>query len=149
MEGICLDRTDKRILAVLEKNARISVAEIGRTIGLSRPAVQDRINKMEACGVIAGYHTDISYEHDRLIRAILFVKIAQRPCDQALKWIASLEGVQEVLSLSGEIDALVKCAVPSVQALTALNDKIGASKLIANSTSHIILQHLQDGTRQG
>lgn len=138
-----MDQTDKRILAVLERNARTSATEIGRQIGLSRTAVQDRLSKLETSGVIGGYRVQLSAAQDTLIRAVLFVKIAVRPCDQALGWMASLDGVQEVLSLSGDIDAIVRCAVPHVTALTLLNDKIGASDLIAQSKSNVVLRAIQ------
>ena len=135
-----MDHTDRRILAVLERNARTSVTEIGRQIGLSRTAVQDRLSKLETSGVIDGYSVRVADGQDDLIRAVLFVKIAVRPCEPALKWMASLEGVQEVVSLSGELDAVVRCAVPDVAALTALNDRIGVSDLIASSKSSIVLK---------
>ena len=135
-----MDQTDRRILAVLEGNARTSAAEIGRQIGLSRTAVQDRLSKLEASGVISGYHVQVAEARDSMIRAILFVKISGRPCDPALKWMASLEGVLEVISLSGELDAIVRCAVPDIGTLTALNDKIGANDLIANSKSSVVLR---------
>lgn len=135
-----MDHTDRRILAVLESNARTSAAEIGRQIGLSRTAVQDRLSKLEASGVITGYHVRLADAQDNLIRAVLFVKIAVRPCDPALNWMTSLEGVQEVISLSGELDALVRCTVPDVATLTALNDRIGASDHIASSNSSVVLR---------
>ena len=135
-----MDQTDKRILAVLEGNARTNATEIGRQIGLSRTAVQDRISKLEESGVISGYRVQVLEAQDNLIRAILFVKIAVRPCEQALDWMASLEGVQEVISLTGEIDAIARCAVPDVAAMTALNDRIGASDLITTSSSSIVLR---------
>lgn len=135
-----MDKTDKRILAVLERNARTSATEIGRQIGLSRTAVQDRISKLEASGVIEGYAVQISAPPAEMIRAVLFIHIAVRPCDEALQWLASLDGVQEVISLSGEIDAVVKCTVPNVTALTKLNDQIGKNALIASSHSHIVLR---------
>lgn len=127
-------------MAVLESNARTSAAEIGRQIGLSRTAVQDRLSKLETSGVISGYFVQLAETQGDLIRAVLFVKISVRPCDPALNWMVSLEGVQEVISLSGELDALVRCAVPDVSALTALNDKIGASDLIASSSSSVVLR---------
>lgn len=135
-----MDYTDKRILAVLEGNARTSAAEIGRRIALSRTAVQDRLSKLEASGVITGYRVQMAQAQDNLIRAVLFVKISIRPCDPALNWMASLEGVQEVISVSGELDALVRCTVPDLASLTALNDKIGASELIASSRSSVVLK---------
>ncbi|WP_319485261.1 Lrp/AsnC family transcriptional regulator [uncultured Cohaesibacter sp.] len=137
-----LDQTDKRIMAILERDGRISAAELGRQIGLSRTAVQDRISRLESNGTITGYHARLSPSADSLIRAVLFVKIAIRPCEKALLWLSGLEGVQEVASLSGDIDAVVRCAVPDVSALTRLNDRIGASELISSSTSGIILRQL-------
>lgn len=137
-----MDRTDKRIVALLERDGRISAAELGRQIGLSRTAVQDRISKLEASGIITGYHAKIAADHDSLIRAMLFVRIAIRPCDKALNWLCGLEGVQSVASISGDIDAVVTCVVPDVESLTALNDKIGASDLITSSQSSLILRHL-------
>lgn len=138
-----MDQTDKRILAILEGNGRTSAAEIGRQIGLSRTAVQDRVTRLEAAGVIAGYRAIVMEEADTLIRAVLFVTIAVRPCAPALDWLSSLNGVQEVLSLSGDVDALVRCAVSDVAALTALNDRIGQSDMIVSSRSHIVLAALR------
>ena len=137
-----MDKTDKRILAILERNGRISAAELGRQIGLSRTAVQDRMTRLEAEGTIISYGARIASTQNELIRAILFVTISVRPCDEALNWLAQQEGVQEVLSLSGKIDAIVKCAVPDVESLSRLNDRIGANKLISSSNSNIILRQI-------
>lgn len=134
-----IDRTNKRILALLETNARLSAAAIGREIGLSRPAVQDRIAAMEQTGVIRGYHATTD-DRVGLTRAILFVRIAERPCDKALKWLASLQGVNAVMSLAGEWDGLVSVALPGVAELTALNDQVAGSPLIASSRSQVVLR---------
>jgi DNA-binding Lrp family transcriptional regulator len=117
----------------------MSFAALGREIGLSRTAVQDRVTRLETAGVIRSYSTNFSIQEAGMISALLFIKIAVRPCDQALEWLASLEGVHEVLSLSGDIDAIARCVVASTRDLTALNDKIGASHLIASSTSSLVL----------
>lgn len=134
-----MDYTDRKILAALGRNARMSFAALGREIGLSRTAVQDRVGRLEQSGVITGYVTEYNAEAAGLVRAVLFVKIAARPCDPALAWLAALVGVEEVLSLSGEIDAVVHCRVASPAALATLNDKIGASDLIASSLSSLVL----------
>ena len=72
----------------------MSFSALGREIGLSRTAIQDRVTKLETAGVITGYFTDYSFDRSGLISAMLFIKISIRPCDQALDWLASLEGVQ-------------------------------------------------------
>lgn len=137
--GMSIDRTNRRILALLERNARMSAAAIGREIGLSRPAVQDRISAMERDGTIRGYHVAADLDAG-LVHAVLFVSISERPCDRALRWLAALEGVTSVASLSGELDAIAQVSVPGVAELTALNDRVAAAPFISSSTSQIVLR---------
>ena len=54
-----LDETDWAILRELQEDARLSYAEIGRRVGLSSPAVQERTRRLEDVGIIKGYHADI------------------------------------------------------------------------------------------
>ncbi|MEP3298734.1 MAG: Lrp/AsnC family transcriptional regulator [Pseudoruegeria sp.] len=138
-----MDQTDKRILARLGEDARINFTALGREIGLSRTAIQDRVTKLETNGVIRGYHADYSQNQVGIIHALIFIKIAVRPCDQALNWLASLSGVHKVTSISGEIDAIAHCVVTAPNDLTLLNDTIGASNLITKSTSSLV-----QGTRK-
>lgn len=55
-----LDALNWKILQCLQTNARQSNAEIGREVGISSPAISERIKKMEDAGVISGYHTKVS-----------------------------------------------------------------------------------------
>lgn len=142
--AMAIDRTNKRILALLEADGRLGAAAIGRAIGLSRPAVQARIASMERDGTIRGYIASTD-ERAGLTRAVVFVGIAKRPCDEALGWLASLEGVVSVVSLAGEWDALVSVAVPGVAELSVLNDRIAASPLIARSQSQVVLRRYRGG----
>lgn len=134
-----IDRTNRRILALLETDGRMSAAAIGRKIGLSRPAVQDRIAAMERARIIEGYRAMIA-ESGGLVHAVLFIQIAERPCDGPLRWIQSLEGVTSVVSLAGEIDALASVTVPGMADLSALNDRIAASPLVLSSMSQVVLR---------
>lgn len=55
------DRLNNKIIAALQKNARVSFAEIGRIVGLTPPAVAERVKKLEDTAVILKYHTEVSY----------------------------------------------------------------------------------------
>ncbi|MCF6138253.1 Lrp/AsnC family transcriptional regulator [Pseudalkalibacillus berkeleyi] len=57
-----LDAKDKQILNQLNQNSRLSMRELGRLIGMSSPAVAERIKQMESFGVIKGYQLQIDYE---------------------------------------------------------------------------------------
>jgi DNA-binding Lrp family transcriptional regulator len=137
-----MDATDKRILALLHDNARIPFAEVGRTIGLSRTAVQDRVARLEANGTIAGYQTKITNREALPLQAVVTVKITSRPCDPALNWLVSLPEVHQVMSIAGEFDALLLCHVADAGHLSRLNDTIGSNPLIASATSHLVLRQL-------
>ncbi len=134
-----IDRTHKRILALLQKDGRMSAAAVGREIGLSRPAVQDRIAAMEQAGVISGYHAQVS-EQAGVFNAVVFVQIADRPCDKALQWIIAQEGVTAVHSLAGEVDAIVHLALPGIADLSTFNDLMSASPLIKSARSSVVLR---------
>jgi Lrp/AsnC family transcriptional regulator, leucine-responsive regulatory protein len=57
--GTVLDGTNRRLLAELQEDARLSLAELGRRVGLSPPAVAERVARLERDGVITGYHATI------------------------------------------------------------------------------------------
>lgn len=134
-----IDRTNKRILALLANDARMTSAAIGRAIGLSRPAVQERITSMERAGTIIGYRTVVA-EYVGLVHAMLFLQITERPCDRALQWLLTLQGVTSVVSLAGEIDAVVSVTLSSMADLSALNDTVSTSPLIRAAKSNVILR---------
>jgi Lrp/AsnC family leucine-responsive transcriptional regulator len=54
-EGSTLDATNRRLLVELQADARLSLAELGRRVGLSSPAVAERLQRLEDDGVILGY----------------------------------------------------------------------------------------------
>lgn len=94
---------------------------------------------MEQAGLVQGYHAATN-DAAGLVRAVLFIRIAEGPCDKALNWLASLDGVTSVISLAGELDALVLATLPSAADLSAMNDRITASALIAASKSQVVLR---------
>ena len=55
-----LDQHDTRILAELQADARLTMAELGRRVHLSQPAVTERVRKLEAAGVISGYRATVN-----------------------------------------------------------------------------------------
>jgi Lrp/AsnC family transcriptional regulator, leucine-responsive regulatory protein len=86
-EGPLLDALNVRLLTELQADARVSHAELGRRVGLSSPAVAERIKRLEAAGVIRGYHADID---PRLVGYTLGVAIRIRPAPRQLAAVAAL-----------------------------------------------------------
>src|SRR5579875_2870126 len=55
-----LDETGWQLLHELQQNARLSFSELGQRVGLSSPAVAERVRKMEDAGIITGYHAEVN-----------------------------------------------------------------------------------------
>jgi Lrp/AsnC family transcriptional regulator, leucine-responsive regulatory protein len=90
-----LDDIDLRILAELQISARISLAELGRRVGLSAPAVADRVQRLEQDGVILGYHAEID---PRALGFPITVMVRVRPAIRELGRIAKIaEEIPEIV----------------------------------------------------
>jgi Lrp/AsnC family transcriptional regulator, leucine-responsive regulatory protein len=86
-EGGLLDATNLRLLAELQADARLSLAELGRRVGLSSPAVAERVGRLERDGVIRGYHADVD---PRALGYDLSVILRIRPDARMIPKVADL-----------------------------------------------------------
>jgi Lrp/AsnC family leucine-responsive transcriptional regulator len=82
-----VDATNLRLIQELQSNARLSLAELGRRVGLSAPAVAERLARLEADGTIAGYRAEVD---PRALGYTLTVVIRVRPAPRELKKVADL-----------------------------------------------------------
>src|SRR4051794_35424635 len=82
-----VDETDRRLLAELQDDARTTLAELGRRVGLSSPAVADRLRRLESDGVIAGYRTEVD---PRALGLALTTVVRVRPAPRQLHKVAEL-----------------------------------------------------------
>ncbi len=76
-----LDQTDQQILTLLAENARQSVKELARRIGLSRSAAQERLARLERDGVLAGYTIRRNDPAANGVAAYFIIKTRQAMCD--------------------------------------------------------------------
>ena len=76
-----LDQLNWKIIKCLQSNARQSNAEIGRQVGISSPAVSERIKKMEDLGIIQNYHTTVSpFEVGYQLKALITIRAFMGNC---------------------------------------------------------------------
>jgi Lrp/AsnC family transcriptional regulator, leucine-responsive regulatory protein len=120
-----MDTTDYFILRILQENARRTFSDIGREIGLSPPAVAERVRKMGDAGVITGYSAQINLEKIGLrISAFLMLKTR---ADRYPGVVALVERMPEVLEchhVSGEDSFILKVAAKDVGHLETLISRI-------------------------
>jgi Lrp/AsnC family leucine-responsive transcriptional regulator len=118
-----LDDTDWRLLRELQQDARLSYAELGRIVNLSRPAVADRMKRLEGLGIIVGYRAEINLA--RLGYGIhAFVRInAQGDVSDLLTTVRETPEVLECLRGTGADSFILRVAVASLWQLENVLDK--------------------------
>jgi Lrp/AsnC family leucine-responsive transcriptional regulator len=120
-----LDNIGKKIVTVLQRNARISFSDLGRKVGLSTPAATERVRKLEDAGIILGYHAVIDAEKVGLpVTAFIHLTTPVQHYPKVTSIMKNLDEVLECHHISGEESFIIKVVVPSVNELESLVAKI-------------------------
>lgn len=122
-----LDRTNWHILAVLQRNARMPLSELGREVNLSAPAVMERVRKLEDAGVIAGYRAEINPAAIGL-PVLVFIRI-NTPTRDYPRFLAALEGMPEIVEchhIAGADSFILKAHLTSNNHLEKLLQQLSA-----------------------
>ena len=118
------DVTNRRILEELQGDGRISLAELGRRVGLSPPAVAERVQRLERDGVITGYHATVN---PRALGYVLTTVIRIRPAPRQIPKVAELAHetpeIVECHRITGEDCFFMKATVRDVEHLEELIDR--------------------------
>jgi Lrp/AsnC family leucine-responsive transcriptional regulator len=122
-----LDETNVLLLTELQADARLSLAELGRRVGLSSPAVAERLQRLEQTGVIRGYHAELD---PRAVGFALSAVIRVRPAPRELHQVARIaQATPEVVDcrrITGEDCYVMTAHVRSVEHLEEVIDAFAA-----------------------
>ena len=134
-----IDQFDQKILQLLQQDARISHAEIGRKVYLSQPAVSERIKRLEAAGVIRGYRADISpralgYQITAMIR------ISTQQGRPYAEYVASCPEIIDCYTVTGEDGAVMRVLATDVEHLQRLINELNAFG--STSTAIVLTTHV-------
>ncbi len=142
MEG-SLDGIDRKLLDVVQADARLSFREIGRRVGMSTPAVSERIRRLEAAGIIRGYAARVDRAAlGREIGAFLRLAVSDKDFQRVSGLCRSLDAVVECHHITGEDSFLIRVAVTSI---SELEDVISRFRKIGTAQSSVILSSQVDG----
>ena len=134
-----MDSTDRRIVALLEEDARLTYGEVGKEVGLAASSVHDRVRKLEKAGVLRGYRADVDFAAVGL-PITAFVSLALRPSSPAdiPARVAEFPLVESVYSVAGDNSYVLVVRSPTTTALEELLDALRA-KLEVVTRSTIVL----------
>jgi Lrp/AsnC family leucine-responsive transcriptional regulator len=137
-----IDETDRAILDLLQQNARTSNAEIARQVGLTAPAIFQRIRKLEESGVIQGYtvRTDARRLGFGLVAYIMIRTGEGARTAQTIEPLLRIPAVQEIHRVIGDDCFFVKVRVADTDALARLlDDQIQPIPSVASTRTTIVL----------
>ena len=137
---IRLDAVDRRLVGELQADARLSMAERGRRVGLSAPAVADRVARLERDGVITGYRAEVSPDAVGLpLAAFLSVKpIDAEAPDDAPERLRHLSAVEACHSVAGEESYILQVRVAGPGELEQLLQEIRAAAGVSTRTTVVL-----------
>jgi Lrp/AsnC family leucine-responsive transcriptional regulator len=116
-----LDIYGRRLIHELQANARLSLAELGRRIGLSPTATAERLKQMEDIGILRGYTVDVDRESLGLeVMAFIRMSCGGQNYYRLLEYVNTLEEIRECHHLTGGDDFLLKVTTSSMADLEAL-----------------------------
>lgn len=140
-----LDRTDLRILALLQRNGRATNADIADSVNLSPSACLRRIQKLEADGVIAGYAALVNPQAVGLgLQAFVRVQLEKHGSDAVQHFVDSVQSWSEVIAchaLTGEMDYLLHIVVSDLEHFSRfLLDRLLNGSGVADVNSSFVLR---------
>ncbi len=127
MDSTALDEIGWQILVALQEDARLSFSELGRRVGLSAPAVAERVRRLEEAGVIVGYHAELSAGKVGLPLCAFIRMSIFGEAKYGGNMITLVQQTPEVLEchrVTGGDSYILKVAVSSVEHLEELIDRL-------------------------
>lgn len=141
-----IDEIDQKLMTLLRENARRSVSDLGRALGLARTTVQARLERLETSGAIAGYTLRASASARPPLQATVLMSIEPRSGPEVLARLRSLPGVEVVHTTSGRFDLLAQVVAQSTTELDETIDHIAGARGVRSSESLIHLATKLDRT---
>jgi Lrp/AsnC family leucine-responsive transcriptional regulator len=144
-----LDKIDRKILAVLQQDARISITDLAEQVGLSVTPCAERVKRLEKEGVILGYHARLD-PHMLELSLLVFVEIKLAAKSGAIfekfkREVVKLPSVLECHLVSGDFDYLVKARIPKMADYRRLlGDILLTLPGAQESRSYIVMEEVKE-----
>ncbi len=144
-----LDRIDRRILDILQRDGRISMTELAGEVGLSASPCTERVKRMERAGVISGYFARVDPEAlGKTLLVFVEIKLSTKSgdvFDAVRKELLHMPEVMECHLVSGSFDYLVKFRLRGMKEYRhLLGDILKRLPVSAESHSYVVMEEIKD-----
>src|SRR5215204_3035215 len=135
-----VDGVDRTLIEALRANGRATFAELARRVGLSAPAVHERVGKLEASGVITGYHAAVDPAALGLgISALVGVWQGDRgDADRIFAALSEMPQIEDCWFVAGEETFVVKVRVPDMPSLEQLIGALNGIRGVARTRTTVV-----------
>jgi DNA-binding Lrp family transcriptional regulator len=135
-----LTEKDEELLSILRVNARASVSDIARATGVSRTAIQNRLNKLENNNVIKAYSVVLGNDYtSQLVSANVSLKVNPNLRQNICIALRKIHQISGIFSISGEYDLLVTIQANALEKLSEVLNMVCSLEGIERTNSSIIL----------
>ena len=135
-----LDDLDRRLIGLLQADARASTADLARTLHVARTTVVARLARLERDGVIVGYTVRLAGDApDQGVQAYVGVTVSPKSARVVQRRLQALPELRQLCTVSGEVDCIALLRADSPARLDALLDEIGAIEGVVKTTTSVVL----------
>lgn len=135
-----MDEIDKKLIGLLERNARLSTAMLARQLNLSRSTVQDRIRRLEERRILVGYTIKLGDMHARhQITAHVMISVNPKLSERVTHALKAMDGLRSLHAVSGAYDLIAIIRGETTEEIDRMLDAIGKQDGIEKTMSSIVL----------
>jgi DNA-binding Lrp family transcriptional regulator len=135
-----VDTVDRQLLSLLRNDARMTVADMAKAVGVSRGTVQNRIARLESDGVVMGYTVRLrSSADDQSVRAFMTVAVEGNRTDEVLKALRGDPAVATLHTTNGRWDIVAELRTDSLEAVDRVLSRIRLIDGISNTETSLLL----------
>ncbi len=141
------DATDRRLIALLRKNARTPVVELARHLGVSRATVQNRMRRLEQEGVIRGYTIELkAAAEEQPIRALTLIAVEGKKGPQVCSALRGYPDVVAIHNTNGRWDLVVEIRTETLESFNRLLSELRLIDGVTASETSLLLDTLNTRT---
>ena len=146
---VSLDRIDRKILDLLQREGRLAITELAQRVGLSTSPCSERVKRLEKNGVITGYHARVSPEAlGKALLVFVEIKLSSKSgevFDKVKKELLHMPEVLECHLVSGSFDYLVKARLRGMgEYRHLLGDILKKLPVPAESHSYVVMEEVKE-----
>lgn len=131
---------DRKLVRLLSQNARTSVSDLAKMLGVSRLTVQNHMQQLERRGIIRGYTVTLSDEFvNSQVAAYMLIATDQKLLGPVVRALEKIEQIYSLSSISGEYDLIAELRAETTTSLDRAMDQVSQVQGVLRSHSSVLL----------